>query len=193
MAISKVIYGSETLIDLTNDTVTADKLLSGCTAHGKDGEKVTGTCDYDANTQSATATADEILSEKTAFVRGSKVTGTMPNIGSVSLTISAKDDSAAIAKGYHDGTGTAAISSTEKAKIIPDNIREGVTILGVEGTMSGSEDVNAQSKSVTPSTNAQTILPDTTQGYTHLAQVTVAAIPYTEAENSAGGKTVTIG
>lgn len=193
MAISKVIYGSETLIDLTNDTVAADKLLSGYTAHGKDGEKITGTCDYDANTQSATASADEILSEKTAFVRGSKVTGTMPNKGSVSLTIIDKNDSVTIAKGYHDGTGTAAISSTEKAKIIPDNIREGVTLLGVAGTMSGSEDVKAQNKTVTPTTASQTVLPDADDGYTHLAQVTVAAIPYAEAENSAGGKTVTIG
>ena len=35
MAINKVIYGGETLIDLTGDTVTADKILSGFTAHDK--------------------------------------------------------------------------------------------------------------------------------------------------------------
>lgn len=43
MAVSKVNYGSTTLIDLTGDTVTADKLLSGYTAHGADGEAITGT------------------------------------------------------------------------------------------------------------------------------------------------------
>lgn len=37
MAINKVIYGGETLIDLTGDTVTADKILSGFTAHDKKG------------------------------------------------------------------------------------------------------------------------------------------------------------
>lgn len=37
MAINKVIYGGETLIDLTGDTVTADKILSGFTAHDKGG------------------------------------------------------------------------------------------------------------------------------------------------------------
>lgn len=37
MAINKVIYGGETLIDLTSDTVTADKILSGFTAHDKGG------------------------------------------------------------------------------------------------------------------------------------------------------------
>lgn len=57
--------------------------------------------------------------------------------------------------------------------------------------MSGSEGMKPQSKSVTPTTSAQTILPD--EGYNCLSQVEVAAIPYSESENSAGGITVTIG
>lgn len=191
MAVSKVIYGGTTLIDLTGDTVTADKLLSGIKAHGADGEAVTGTCDFDANTQDATATASEILSGKTAYNKGSKVTGTMKNNGAVALKITAKAQKVTVAQGYHDGSGTVQIDATEQAKLIAENIRDGVTVLGVTGTMSGSEDVKAQSKSATPSTEAQTILPDT--GYTHLTQVTIAAIPYVESDNSAGGKTVTIG
>lgn len=43
MAVNKVIYGGETLIDLSGDTVTADKLLAGYTAHGADGTAITGT------------------------------------------------------------------------------------------------------------------------------------------------------
>lgn len=43
MAVSKVVYGSNTLVDLTADTVKADKLLSGYTAHGANGNKITGT------------------------------------------------------------------------------------------------------------------------------------------------------
>lgn len=43
MAVSKVVYGTEALIDLTADTVAADKLVSGYTAHDKSGEAVTGT------------------------------------------------------------------------------------------------------------------------------------------------------
>lgn len=35
MAINKVIYGGRTLIDLSGDTVTADKILDGFTAHDK--------------------------------------------------------------------------------------------------------------------------------------------------------------
>jgi len=66
-----------------------------------------------------------------------------------------------------------------------------VTVLGVTGTMSGSEGMKPQEKSVTPSTEEQVVLPDA--GYNCLTQVTVAAIPYEETDNSAGGKTVTIG
>lgn len=191
MAISKVIYGGETLIDLTNDTVEPDKLLEGITAHGPDGEPVTGTCTFDADTSDANATAAEILTGKTAYKNGSKITGTMKNNGAVKGTISAKAGKYTVPQGYHDGSGTVQIDATEQAKLIPDNIRQGVTILDVEGGMSGSEDVKAQSKTVTPTTVQQTVLPDT--GYTHLTQVTVAPIPYVESDNSAGGKTVTIG
>ena len=56
--------------------------------------------------------------------------------------------------------------------------------------MSGTEDAKPQAKTVTPSTEAQTILPD--EGYNYLSQVTVSAIPYAESDNSAGGVTVTI-
>ena len=191
MAISKVVYGGQTLIDLTGDNITADKLKKGYTAHGADGEVINGTCEHDANTQDATATESEILATKTAYVRGNKVTGKMTNNGAVSGTISEKTGKYTVPQGYHDGSGIVQISSTEQAKLIPSNIRDGVTILGVEGTMSGSEGVKPQSKSVTPSTVQQTVLPDT--GYTHLSQVTVAPIPYVESDNSAGGKTVTIG
>ena len=40
---AKVVLGGETIIDLTGDTVTAAKILSGYTAHGKDGSQITGT------------------------------------------------------------------------------------------------------------------------------------------------------
>lgn len=188
---SKVVYGGEVLIDLTSDTVKADKLLRGYTAHGADGETVTGTCTFDANTQDATATEAEILAGKTAYNKGVKVTGKMTNNGAVSGTISTKDGAYTVPQGFHDGSGKVQIDSTEQAKIIPSNIRDGVSILGVTGTMSGSESIKVQSKSITPTTAQQTVLPDA--GYTHLSQVTVAAIPYAESDNSAGGKTVTIG
>lgn len=193
MAISKVIYGGDVLIDLTGDTVVADKLLKGYKAHGADGEVVNGACDFDANTQDATATASEILSGKTAYNKAAKVTGTMKNNGAVSGSISTKTGVYNVPQGYHDGSGKVAIASAEQAKIIADNIRDGVTILGVTGTMSGTEGANPQAKTITPSTEEQTVMPDSDKGYNFLSQVTVAPIPYVESDNSAGGITVTIG
>lgn len=43
MGINKVQYGNTTLIDLTSDTVTADKLMQGYTAHDRTGALITGT------------------------------------------------------------------------------------------------------------------------------------------------------
>lgn len=190
MGVSKVVYGGNTLIDLTPDTITPEKLLKGATAHGADGEPITGTCDYDANTQDATASAAEILTGKSAYNKGVKITGEMPNNGAVNGKISKKADTYTVPQGYHDGSGKVGISDTEQAKIIPANIRDGVTILGIEGSMSTTEGAKPQAKTVTPTKAAQTVLPD--DGYNYLSQVTVNAIPYVESDNSAGGKTVTI-
>lgn len=190
--ISKVVYGGKTLIDLTADTVTADKLLSTYTAHDKSGAIITGTCTFDADTSDATAAVAEILAGKTAYVNGNKLTGTMKNNGAVTGTISKKAEAYSIPTGYHDGSGKVSISSTEQAKIIAANIRAGVSILGVTGTMSGTEGAKAQAKTATPSTSQQTILPDSAGGYNYLTQVTVEPIPYTESDNAAGGTTVTI-
>ena len=190
MAINKVIYGGNTLIDLTSDTITADQLKKGVTAHDKSGAIITGTCTHDSDTSDATAAVAEILTGKTAYARGTKITGTMKNNGAVAIKITTKTQKANVAQGFHDGSGTAEIDATEQAKLIPANIRDGVTILGVEGTMSSTEGAKPQAKSVTPSTTEQQVLPDS--GYNYLSQVTVAAIPYVESDNAAGGKTVTI-
>ena len=189
--VNKVVYGGNTLIDLTGDTITADKMLSGFIAHDKSGASITGTCTYDVDSTDATAAVAEILKGKTAYARGIMLTGTMKNNGSVSGKITTVAGTYTIPQGYHDGSGKVSIDSTEQSKLIASNIREGITILGVEGAMSGTEDARPQAKTVTPTTSIQTILPD--EGYNYLSQVTVNAIPYAQSENAAGGLTVTIG
>ncbi len=190
---NKVIYGGQTLIDLTGDDVTRSDVLSGKQFHLPTGEITTGICTYDADTSDATAVAAEILSTKTAYKNGSKLTGTMPNRGQQTGTISTVAGTVTIQQGYHDGSGSVSIDSTEQAKLIATNIREGITILGVEGTMSGSEDMAATSASVTPYTTAQTITPSDLGNYNAITQINVAAIAYSESDNAAGGVTVTIG
>lgn len=189
--VNKVVYGGDTLIDLTGDDVAASDVLSGKKFHLPSGAPGTGSCTYDADTSDATATAAEILLGKTAYKNGEKLTGTMPNNGAVTGTITTKAQQYTVPQGYHDGSGKVSIATAEQAKIIPSNIRENITILGVTGTMSGSEDVSAQAKTVTPTTAQQVVAPDSPT-YNYLSQVTVLAIPYTETDNAAGGKTVTI-
>ena len=189
--INKVVYGGNTLIDLTGDDVTAADVLTGKIFHLPSGATGTGACAYDADTSDATAVAAEILLTKTAYKNGAKLTGTMPNNGAVAGTISTVAGEYTVPQGYHDGSGKVGIAAAEQAKLVATNIRSGVQILGVTGTMTGSEDVHAQSKTVTPSTSQQTVTPDTPT-YNYLSQVTVSAIPYTETDNASGGKTVAI-
>lgn len=163
MAYNKVVYGGNTLIDLTGDDITAADLLAGKTAHGADGEALTGT---------------------------------MTNRGAVSGTIATKAGKYTVPAGYHNGSGTVGISATEQAKIIATNIKSGVSILGVTGSYSG-DGISLQTKSATytPATTSQSATVTADANYDGLASVavTVNAIPYVEEDNSAGGKTVTIG
>ena len=190
---NKVIYGGDILIDLTQDDVTAADVASGKKFHLPSGATATGTNTYDADTSDATAVAAEILVNKTAYKNGSKLIGTMPNRGAIAGSITTVSGEYTVPQGYHDGSGKVSIASTEQAKLVANNIREGITVLGITGTMSGSENVKATAASVTPYTTAQTITPTSLGDFNSITQINVAAIAYTESDNTAGGVTVTIG
>lgn len=189
--INKVIIGGETKIDLTGDDITPEKLAKGIKAHDKSGAPIVGTCPFDTDTSEATATAAEVLNGKTFGAGGEIKTGSMPNQGAKALEITAKGAPVTIPAGYHDGSGKARIASTEEAKLIPANIREGITVLGVVGSMSGSEGMKPQAKSVTPAFSSQEVLPD--DDYNSLSSVTVAAIPVSYTDNAQGGQTLKVG
>lgn len=184
--VNKVIYGGQTLIDLTPDTVTAADVLKNVTFHLPSGASGVGSCEYDVDSSDCTAVVAEVLYGETFAKGGTVLTGTMPNRGAISASISSLSPYT-VPNGYHDGSGTVSVDSTN---ISSGNIKSGVTILGVEGTYTG-ESITTQTKTVTPTSSQQVITAD--QGYDYLAQVTVNAIPYTETDNAAGGKTVTIG
>ena len=189
--VNKVVVGTEVKLDLSQDTISPDKLAKDITAHDKSGAPIVGTSTLDVDSSDATAAVAEILKGKTAYARGTKLTGTMPNNGAVAGKGTTVAGKYTIPTGFHDGSGTVQIDATEQAKIIAKNIREGITILGVKGSMSGSEGMKPQAKAVTPSFAEQVVAPDT--GYNCLSQVTVGAIPVAYVDNAAGGQTLTIG
>ena len=87
------------------------------------------------DTSGADITSSDVLTGKTGFGPSGSVSGGMANNGSTSGTISTKAGTVSIPAGYTTG-GTVSIDSTEQSKITAGNIKSGVTILGVAGSLS---------------------------------------------------------
>lgn len=79
-----------------------------------------------ASQTTGTASAGEILSGETAWVGGSKITGTMTNRGAVSQTLSTATTSYTVPQGYHNGSGKVSITLEEKA-VTPTTATQTVT------------------------------------------------------------------
>ena len=89
-----------------------------------------------ATANSGTASTSQVLSGQTFYSNSAtKQTGTMTNQGTKTYSITTKAQSITIPQGYHSGSGTVSIDATEQAKIVPENILKGITILGVEGSI----------------------------------------------------------
>lgn len=87
------------------------------------------------DTANATARPQQVLSGTTFYADGGETAGEMQNNGDVSNQISGKQEITFIPQGYTSG-GTIQIAETEQSKIISDNIKSGVTILGISGKSS---------------------------------------------------------
>ena len=88
------------------------------------------------DTSDANAAAAEIASGKRSYGANGAIDGTMTNIGYISETIDDVNDIVAISQGFTNG-GSVTIDSTEKSKIVAENIKSGVEILGVTGSYAG--------------------------------------------------------
>jgi len=86
------------------------------------------------DTASADIAPSDVLTGKTGYGASGSVSGSMANNGSTSGTISTKAGTVTIPAGYTSG-GTVSISSTEQSKIVASNIKSGVTLLGVAGSL----------------------------------------------------------
>ena len=137
-----------------------------------------------------TVTESDVLALKTFHDKsGTARSGTLISHEPMDVDITTKNQVVTVQAGNHVADGTVQIASAEQAKIIPDNIREDVTILGQTGNL--VELLSDDPLTLTPYTTAQTVTPSA--NHNAIPSVTVQAIRYDETPNSAGGTTVTIG
>ena len=132
-------------IDLSNVATAIRQKTGGANLISFPDEYISG-IESLTNTNDATATDSDVLANKTAYSKGQKLSGSLPNKGEANIELTDLTTKT-VERGYYSG-GTAKIADAESAKIIPENIKSGVTVLGVEGTLesgpsaSYSESVN---------------------------------------------------
>ena len=177
-------------INLTRDDVEPEDVTKGKKFHYRTGEIKEGTSTKTVDASKATATVDMVLDGET-FGKGEKLqSGKMPNNSGKDVIIENKDG-ATIPKGYFTGLTKAKLSDDALAKLIPQNIKQGVNILGIEGDF-GADDFSSISKEATPTFQEQVFNP-ADDGVTFYSEFKVNPIPITETDNEFGGITVTIG
>lgn len=100
------------------------------------------------------------------------IVGTMENNGAIEENIELVDQVVEIPLGFHNGEGFVQIAANEQAKIIPENIKAGVTILGVEGS---AIELDGEELEVNPTTDEQTFIPTEGNGFTEVVVTAVTS------------------
>lgn len=122
--------------------------------------------------------------------KGEIISGTIVDRGNSNVEITSLTTFDTIPEGYYNGQGSISLVDDTLKKYLSENVREGVTILGVEGTLAPGYGTTYQEKTVTPSVSRQEVIPD--EDFDGLSKVIVMEIPYREIDNSAGGQTAYI-
>ena len=171
MAVNKVIYDDTTLIDLTGDTVTAAKMLSGTTAHDKSGAVITGT--IATKTSSNLSASGATVSVPAGYYASAASKSVATGKATTPATTITQNPSISINSA---GKITASVSGTQS---VTPTVSAGYVSSGTAGTITVSGSATKQlatwaAQTITPSTSSQTAVP---AGYYTTGNITVAAIP----------------
>lgn len=130
-------YNSGT-ISINSNNLKSENIRATVTILGVPGnDNVINTGSSKISSGQTAATASQILSGYSAFINGAEIKGsyTAPTgIAGKTEMISTKTQTVTIPAGTYSSASTVSISSEEKAKIIPENIKQDITILGITGT-----------------------------------------------------------
>ena len=159
---------TDNLTDFLTNIADAIRTVEGSTnaINPQDFEAKITALKLSVQTADANATAADILSGKTAWVKGTKISGSIGTKAATTIIPGTSDQT--IASGVYLA-GAQTIKGD--ANLIADNIKSGTSIFGITGSYAGSAP-SLQSKSVTYTSNGTaTITPDA--GYDGLGSVDV--------------------
>ena len=141
--------GTSSQVISAGQYLTGDQIIAGdpdlVTGNIKSGVNLFGVAGKASvvETSDANAVAGNILSGKTAYKNGAKLTGTMTNRGAITKSLTTQGASYTVPVGYHSGSGKVTASFSN---LSAGNVRKGVNIGGVVGTVAEADLSEATSK-----------------------------------------------